>query len=127
MRFSSVGALDPLRRKRHIDGLMSEFSNVTLVREANVYFDGKVVSRTVHFADGTRKTLGYMQAGEYTFDTGVAEIMEVIGGEMTVLLPGQSEWQTFTVGQSYDVPANSSFSLKIAAPGADYCCSYAQA
>ncbi|QYY36543.1 pyrimidine/purine nucleoside phosphorylase [Ruficoccus sp. ZRK36] len=106
---------------------MSEFSNVTVVREANVYFGGKVVSRNVLFADGTRKTLGYMMPGEYTFDTGAAEIMEVLGGEMTVLLPGQSEWQTFTVGQSYDVPANSSFSLKISGDGADYCCSYAKA
>ncbi len=37
---------------------MSQFENVTVVREANIYFDGKVTSRTVIFKDGTKKTLG---------------------------------------------------------------------
>ncbi len=32
---------------------MSEFNNVTITREANVYFDGNVTSRTVTFEDGT--------------------------------------------------------------------------
>ena len=105
---------------------MSEerFENVTIVKRANVYFDGKVTSRTVEFPDGTRKTLGVMLAGEYQFDTGVEELMEVLGGEMTVKLPGSDEWRTFTAGESYVVPANSSFALKIEGV-ADYCCSYA--
>lgn len=102
---------------------MSEFPNVTVVREANVYFDGKVTSRTVVFADGTKKTLGVMLAGDYEFNTEAAEVMEVLGGEMTVLLPG-ADWQTFKTGESYDVPANASFKLKIEGV-ADYCCSYA--
>lgn len=49
---------------------MSEFTNVTVIKKANVYFDGKVVSRTVVFADGAKKTLGIMQPGEYEFNTG---------------------------------------------------------
>ncbi len=105
---------------------MSEFNEVTVVREANVYFDGKVSSRTVVFADGTKKTLGFMQAGEFSFDTGVAEVMEVLGGEMEVKLPGSDEWKTFSAGQSYDVPADSKFDLVIKT-FADYCCSYAEA
>jgi len=56
---------------------MSEFQNVTVVKRANVYFDGKVVSRTVVFADGAKKTLGIMQPGEYEFSTGDKEIMEI--------------------------------------------------
>ena len=59
---------------------MSLFENVTVTREANVYFDGRVSSRTIEFADGSRKTLGFMQVGTYSFDTGVAEVMEVLGG-----------------------------------------------
>ncbi len=102
---------------------MSEFKNVTAVREANVYFGGKVVSRTVLFEDGSKKTLGYMQAGEYSFDTGAAEIMEMLGGEMDVLLPGSTHWRTFKAGESFEVPANSKFDLVVKA-GADYCCSY---
>ena len=102
---------------------MSEFKNITVVREANVYFDGKVTSRTVVFEDGTKKTLGFMLAGEYSFDTGVAEVMEMLGGEMDVLLPGSTHWQTFKAGASFDVPANSKFDLVVKAY-ADYCCSY---
>jgi uncharacterized protein YaiE (UPF0345 family) len=37
---------------------MSEFKNVTVTKKANVYFDGKVTSRSVLFSDGSEKTLG---------------------------------------------------------------------
>ncbi len=67
---------------------MSEFTNVTVIKKANVYFDGKVVSRTVVFADGSKKTLGIMQPGEYEFTTGDKELMEIISGELDVALPG---------------------------------------
>jgi uncharacterized protein YaiE (UPF0345 family) len=102
---------------------MSEFNNVTVVREANVYFGGKVTSRTVQFEDGTKKTLGIMLAGEYTFDTAAAEVMEMLGGEMDVRLPGATDWTTFKAGESFEVPANSKFDL-VVKELADYCCSY---
>jgi purine/pyrimidine-nucleoside phosphorylase len=35
-----------------------QFENVVVVKKANVYFDGKVTSRTVLFADGSKKLLG---------------------------------------------------------------------
>ncbi len=104
---------------------MSEFNDVTVVREANVYFDGKVTSRTVRFADGARKTLGFMLAGEYSFDTAAAEVMEMLGGEMDVRLPGSTHWKTFKAGESFDVPANSKFDL-VVKEYADYCCSYVE-
>lgn len=102
---------------------MSEFKNVTVVKKANVYFDGKVTSRTVLFADGTKKTLGIMMPGDYEFGTEAAEIMEMLGGQMDVLLPGEPQWKTFKAGESYKVPANSKFKLKVPAV-VDYCCSY---
>ncbi len=64
---------------------MSEFSNVTVVKKANVYFEGNVSSRTLKFADGTTKTLGFMQPGEYVFNVGVPEIMEIHSGTLDVL------------------------------------------
>jgi uncharacterized protein YaiE (UPF0345 family) len=103
--------------------MSDRFENVTVVKQANIYFDGKVTSRTVLFADGTRKTLGIMMPGDYEFGTGARELMEMLNGEMDVLLPGQSEWQTFKAGESFEVPANSSFKLKVNVP-VDYCCSY---
>lgn len=99
------------------------FEGVTVVKKANVYYDGKVTSRTVLFADGTRKTLGIMLPGEYDFGTDAPEVMEVLGGEMTVKLPGATEWRTFRAGESFAVPGKSRFQLKLAGV-TDYCCSY---
>lgn len=102
---------------------MSEFNNVTIVKKANVYFDGNVSSRTIRFADGSVKTLGFMLPGEYTFNTGDAELMEILAGELEVSLPGETQWQTISGGQSFNVPANSAFTMKVKTP-ADYCCSF---
>ena len=101
---------------------MSEFKNVTVVKEANVYFDGQVTSRTIVFADGSRKTLGIMMPGEYSFNTGAAELMEILAGELTVLLPGSGEWVAVKGGEAFEVPGNASFNLKVTAL-TDYCCS----
>lgn len=102
---------------------MSEFKNVTVTKKANVYFDGKVTSRTILFADGSKKTLGIMQPGDYCFNTGAAELMEIIAGKLQVQLAGSDEWRDFGAGSSFAVPANSSFSLKVAEL-TDYCCSF---
>lgn len=99
------------------------FDQVTVVKRANVYFDGKVTSRTVLFQDGSRRTLGIMLPGTYEFGTGAAERMEVLGGEMTVKLPGSDAWRTFKAGEAFSVPANAKFGLDIKVV-ADYCCSY---
>ena len=102
---------------------MSDFENVTVVKQANVYFDGKVTSRTVKFSDGSMKTLGFMLPGEYQFNTADKEIMEILSGELEVLLPGSDAWVKVQGGESFDVPANASFNVKIHTP-TDYCCSF---
>lgn len=102
---------------------MSEFNNVTITREANIYFDGNVTSRTVTFADGTTKTLGIMMPGEYTFGTAKAELMEILAGELTYRLDGTDQWLVVKAGESFNVPSDSSFDLKVSQL-ADYCCSY---
>ena len=102
---------------------MSEFTNVTVVREANIYFNGAVASHTVLFSDGTKKTLGVMQPGEYTFSTGAAELMEILSGELDLQLAGESGWRRIGGGQSFEVGANSSFTMRVQSV-ADYCCSF---
>jgi purine/pyrimidine-nucleoside phosphorylase len=103
--------------------IMDKFDNVTVVKKANVYFDGKVTSRTVLFANGEKKTLGIMAPGEYEFGTTDKEIMEILAGSLQVQLPGSAAWKTVTAGQTFDVPANSKFKLKVSQL-TDYCCSY---
>ncbi len=102
---------------------MSEFKNVTITKKANIYFDGKVTSRSIIFPDGSKKTLGIMLPGEYEFNTDAKEIMEIISGELDVLLPGSNEWKTIKGGDAFEVSAKSKFGLKVKKI-ADYCCSF---
>jgi purine/pyrimidine-nucleoside phosphorylase len=102
---------------------MSEFNNITIIKAANIYFDGKVTSRTIKFSDGTHKTLGIMMPGEYSFNTDAKEIMEVLAGKMDIKLKGSDNWNSYTGGSTFEVPKNSSFDLKVTEVS-DYCCSY---
>ena len=102
---------------------MKQFDNVSVELEGNSYFDGAVTSRTVNFADGTKKTLGFMLPGEYEFGTVAAELMEITSGELDVKLSESSEWMNIKGGESFNVPANSKFQVNVKGI-TDYCCSY---
>ncbi|WP_127589092.1 pyrimidine/purine nucleoside phosphorylase [Paenibacillus koleovorans] len=102
---------------------MSQFENVTVLTKANVYFDGKVTSRTLVFADGSKKTLGVMLPGQFQFSTDTKEIMEFYSGDLTVLLPGETEWKPFGPGTQFEVPAGAIFKLDVKSV-TDYCCSF---
>ena len=104
--------------------ISEKFENVFIITKANVYVGGQVTSRTVVFADGSRKTLGFMQSGDYEFGTEAPECMEMLSGSMEVKLAGEESWTNYTEGQSFNVPGNSKFMLKVAEGGADYCCTY---
>jgi uncharacterized protein YaiE (UPF0345 family) len=105
---------------------MSQFDNVSVIEKANVYFDGKVTSRTVLFPDGTRKTLGIMMPGEYEFGTSQKEVMDILAGELSVLLPGEGRWLEIAQPTKFEVQANSKFKLKVKSV-TDYVCSYLDA
>ena len=102
---------------------MDCFEKVTVDIKANIYFNGKVTSRKVTFPDGSYKTLGIMLPGEYEFNTGKEELMEIASGEMTILIKGETDWRNIKGGDSFSVPADSSFKLKVTEV-TDYCCSY---
>ncbi len=102
---------------------MPEFSNVSVVKKANIYFGGSVASHTVLFPDGSKKTLGIMQPGEYEFSTGAAEIMEILSGELEWKMKNSDAWIKVTGGDSFQVPAQSAFLMKVPVV-CDYCCSF---
>jgi len=91
---------------------MSQFDHVSVVKQANVYFDGKCVSHTVLFADGTKKTVGVIFPSQLTFNTGAPEIMEVNAGRCRVRLKGESQWREYAAGERFSVPGNSSFDIE---------------
>lgn len=102
---------------------MPKIENVTITKKANIYFEGKVTSRKIELNDGTIKTLGIMLPGDYEFETEAAEVMEILAGELEVKLPNNDTWQSIQAGQSFSVPGNGNFQLKIKSI-TDYCCSY---
>src|SRR5436189_3994341 len=90
-----------------------QFANVTAVAKANVYFDGKVVSHSILFPDGSKKTLGLIYAGKFHFGTDKAERMEIVAGSCSVKLDGQSTVNTYSAGQAFEVPAKSGFDIEV--------------
>ena len=62
---------------------MSQYDNVSVVKKANVYFDGKCVSHTVVLADGTKKTVGVILPSSLTFNTGAPVLKVRLDGRIT--------------------------------------------
>lgn len=102
---------------------MSQFDNVSVIKKANVYFDGKCVSHSLVLADGTKKSVGVILPASLTFNTGAPEIMEGVGGSCRVRLSGESDWKTYGDGESFNVPGNSSFEIACDEPY-HYVCHY---
>lgn len=102
----------------------TEFRNVTAVTKANVYFDGKVVSHSILFPDGSKKTLGLIYPGKFHFGTDKAERMEIVAGQCAVKLDGQSNLSTYSAGQVFDVPAKSGFDIEVQSGICEYICSF---
>jgi uncharacterized protein YaiE (UPF0345 family) len=91
---------------------MSTLQNVTLHKKSNVYFDGKCVSHTVLFADGSKKTVGVIFPSTLRFNTGAPETMEIVSGTCRVRLAGADAWQSYGGGQQFEVAANSAFDIE---------------
>ena len=102
---------------------MSQFESVTIKKDANIYFDGKVTSRTIELPDGETKSLGIMLPGDYEFGTAAAELMEITSGSLMLQIAGDEVWTSVVGGGSFDVSANSSFKV-VVAEVTDYVCSY---
>lgn len=88
----------------------------------NTYFAGGVKSFGFTQA-GEESSVGVMLPGEYTFGTAAAERMTVVKGGLTILRAGESEWQSFAAGESFNVDGNASFEVKVEVATA-YLCEY---
>jgi uncharacterized protein YaiE (UPF0345 family) len=113
-----------LARRPTVSNSPVQFDNVSVLCKANVYFDGKVVSHTVLFSGGKKKTLGLIYPGSFKFNTDAAERMEITAGECRAKLAGKSEWTTYPAGTHFDVPSKSSFEIAVDNGQAQYVCSF---
>ena len=88
------------------------FDHVSVVKQANVHFDGRCVSHTVLLADGTRKTVGVILPASLTFTTAAPEVMEILAGHCRVRVAGGAEWREYGPGESFAVPGSSGFDIE---------------
>ena len=102
----------------------AEFKGVTAVTKANVYFDGKVVSHSILFPDGSKKTLGLIYPGKFHFGTDKAERMEIVTGSCAVKLDGQTAVNRYGASESFDVSAKSGFDIEVESGICEYICSF---
>lgn len=102
---------------------MSEetFEDATVTKQANVYYDGGVTSRTLVTEDGTRRTLGIMHPGDYEFETDSDEHIDVYAGRLRVTI--DEETSVYEAGDSFVVPADTTFDVEVE-DLVDYCCTY---
>jgi len=102
----------------------SQFSGVTVATKANIYFDGGVVSHTLHLPDGTKLTLGLIRPGSYHFNTGPAEGMEIVAGSCSIKLDAAKTWTPYETGSRFEIPANSGFTVEVAKGICEYICTF---
>ncbi len=102
---------------------MSQFDNVSVVKQGNVFFDGKCVSHSVLFNDGTRKTVGVILPSTLTFNVGVPEVMEITSGTCRVKIGDETTFKTYAAGSRFSVPENGKFVIE-ADEVVNYVCSF---
>jgi purine/pyrimidine-nucleoside phosphorylase len=102
-----------------------QFDAVSVVKKANVYFDGKCVSHSIILANGVKKSVGVILPSTLTFNTGAPEIMEGVAGSCRVRLNGETEWKSYGAGESFNVPGNSCFDIEVVGDAYHYVCHFA--
>ena len=101
-----------------------KIDNVSVGTRASVYFDGKCVSHSVYFPDGSRKTVGVIMPGcQLTFNVGVPELMEITSGECRVKLAGEDAFKSYGPGSSFRIAENGSFDI-LTDSEVNYLCTY---
>jgi len=104
-----------------------ELTNVTVHAKANLYFEGRVISHTVITTSGEHKTVGVILPGSYHFGTGKAERMEIVEGAAEVVLDDTLGKESYAAGQSFEVKANSGFTITVTGDPCHYLCSFLDA
>ena len=102
----------------------TQIQGVTVATQASVYFDGKCVSHSLTLPDGSKKSVGVVLPAELTFGTAAPEVMECVAGGCAYLLAGETEWRSVSAGQSFSVPGDSKFQIRVT-EAFHYICHYA--
>jgi uncharacterized protein YaiE (UPF0345 family) len=100
------------------------FDDVSVICKANIYFEGKVISHTVLFKDGKKKSVGLIFPGAFKFNTDLPERMEITVGSCKVRPAGEGQWRPYSEGTFFKVPGKSSFEISVEDGILAYVCSF---
>lgn len=100
----------------------AKIDNVSVGVKANIYFDGKVISHSVFFPDGSKKTIGLIFPGTYKFNTDAPERMDMTSGSCKIRIAGSGDWKTYAAGTFFKVPGKSYFEITVEGSIAEYIC-----
>lgn len=100
------------------------FNDVSVICKANIYFEGRVVSHTVLFRDGKKKTIGMIFPGLFKFNTDTSERMEITFGNCRVRQAGEEQWKPYPTGTFFMVSGKSSFEIAVDEGIVEYICSF---
>jgi uncharacterized protein YaiE (UPF0345 family) len=104
--------------------MSTQFDHVSIIKKANIYFDGKCISYNLMFPNRSRKTIGVILPGSLTFGTDAPEVMEIIAGKCRARIGSDGEWKTYEGGQQFRVPGSTSFEVEVIEP-VHYVCHFA--
>jgi len=96
--------------------ITSKFDGVSVSTQASVYFDGKCISHAITLADGSKKSVGVILPATLTFNTGAPETMECVAGSCDYKLPGSDVWLSSKPGDSFSIPGNTQFDIRVTEP-----------
>ncbi len=88
----------------------------------HTYFNDQVQSLGFE-RHGMKATVGVIAPGKFHFNTGTAERMSVVSGQLQAKIGG-GEWQTYPAGTYFEVPANSCFDVRPVGGTAAYLCEF---
>lgn len=96
--------------------ITTQLDGVTVNTQASVYFDGKCISHSMTFADGSKKSVGVILPATLTFNTGVPETMECVAGSCDYKLPGSEVWLSSKAGEKFSIAGNAKFDIRVTEP-----------
>ena len=100
-----------------------KIDGVSVTTQASVYFDGKCVSHTLTFPDGSKKSVGVVLPATLTFGTAAPEIMECVAGSCEYKLAGSTDWKRSVAGERFSIGTNTKFDIRVSEPY-HYICHY---
>jgi uncharacterized protein YaiE (UPF0345 family) len=107
-----------------MSAMTQQFDAVNVICKANIFFEGKVISHTILFPDGQKKTLGLIFPGIFKFNTDAPERMEITAGSCRVRQAGQEQWILYPPGTFFMVAGKSSFEIAVDEDILEYICSF---